>query len=203
VLHRSIPFLENILNAPHPSHDTGTVYMAEGLPAQPHLKTRFLKLGLAIGCGLVAGWLLQMAHTHWKSTQTISLNAPAASVWMQPSAIGVPPAVVATAPVMGAELLIDGQAYRLDQGPISLPSGTRFQIRAVSPYAGHLLLSALQSPGQHNHTLWQTPVYRGQVVTTPRLKLEGPKGRETLTVVIQPATVGQQPVVRQIDLWHY
>jgi len=191
------------LNASETSYDTGATHVADVCRARPPLKRRILTLGFAVILGLVAGWILQKLYTYWQNTHTTTSYPLTGAFWAQQSGVVVGPPAILPGPIVGAELLLAGQAYSLDQGPISLPSGSQFQIRISSPHTGRLVLSAMNLTGQQSSLLWQAGVTSGQIYTSPTLRLEGTRGREALVVGIQPQGAGQPPLIRQIDLWHY
>lgn len=192
-------------NLPGTSMPDGCQNRAGTMPsaARSSVGARLAKLTLALALGLSVGWGVQHAYQSWQAHQAAQPFVPAASPWWQSFGLwggsGSSPAVG----YLSASLVIAGQTHSLDQGPISLPSGARFQLRMRSPLAGHLSVTAVNSLGESTGVpLWSGEVGQGQELLSPMLRLEGPRGRETMTMVLQPYSVGQAPLIRSVELWH-
>jgi hypothetical protein len=156
---------------------------------KPSMTARWARVGLALALGFGAGWGVQQGIAWWQGQSSSVTELPSTFPQVQEQAF-------LTWIVMGS------QAHSLDQGQISLPSGSRFQIRIQSPLAGVVSVSAINPAGETiGAPLWRGSVRMGTDVLSPMLRLEGAKGRETLVVVLQPSN-GQATVVRSFHLWH-
>lgn len=152
---------------------------------------RLGKLGLAVVVGLAVGWGVQQWWLQHKANP--AGNPP--GYW---GAMGQQTALQA----LQAWVVVGGQAHSLDQGQISLPSGTRFQIRVRSAIGGEVRIQAMDATGQVSIApLWIGTVQPQSELATPTLRLEGTKGRETLVITI--VSPGHAPTSRTVHLWHY
>lgn len=156
----------------------------------PRIAPRLLKTAVALAVGIGLGWGAQQCIAWWRSPQTAD-----AAQSVQPL-----PGWTVNAPVH-AWLVLGGQRHSLDQGQVALPSGSRFQVEVESRTAGQLTLATVTPAGQPMGAIWSSTVAAGVRVATPILRLEGTKGRESLQIMLQPASGGPTQV-RTVHLWH-
>lgn len=186
----------------HLNHDDAGTTLPEAMATtKPSLGHRLLKFTAALAAGLALGWGVQTGMAWW--TEKTQADQAAAAVLGNPLLWQSASAKPASA-ALQAWLVMGSQAYRLDQNQISLPSGSRFQLRLQSPVAGELsVATANGKTGLAASTvLWSAPVNAGTTVLSPSLRLEGQRGRETLSVRVQPES-GQPALSATLHLWHY
>ena len=182
---------------------------AQAPAARSSMGARLAKLTLALALGVSVGWGIQHAYQSWLAHQAAQPLVPTVSPWWQSfgflgssgSSTSSPTSHVVVH--LSASLVIGGQTHSLDQGPISLPSGARFQLRMRSPLAGRLSVTAVNPLGESTGApLWRAEVGQGDELLSPMLRLEGARGRETLTLVLQPYASDQATLTRTVQLWH-
>lgn len=167
------------------------------------LGTRLTKLGAALAVGVVVGFGVQQGVQWWRTQQADDIRPrPTMSLSNLSNGQGSATNRAVPAATLKTWLLLGNQKHSLDQGQVALPSGSRFQIQLTSSVAGQLTMKAVNPAGQPvGEVIWSGLVAQGGEVTTPVLRLEGAKGRESLQITLQP-NGGQPAQVQVVHLWH-
>jgi hypothetical protein len=188
----------------------GTEYVQPIATAHPGAQAghsagkRLVKLGVALAVGLALGWGVQQGVQWWRGQSNTDVQ-PRPTINLSHlsnnQGSGTRPATTVAANVQ-TWLLLGNQKHSLNRGQVALPSGSRFQIQISSSVAGQLTLKAVNPAGQPvGGAIWSGLVAQGGEVTTPVLRLEGTKGRESLHITLQPNS-GQAPQTQVVHLWH-
>lgn len=167
------------------------------------LGPRLLKVSAALALGVLVGWGVQQGIQWWRAQQADDIRArPTLNLSHLSNSQITAQRPVAPSAIVRSWLVMGSQKHSLDAGQVALPSGSRFQIQLSSTMAGQLTLTAVNPAGQVvGGAIWSGVVSKGGELTTPMLRLEGTKGRESLQITLQPND-GQPAKHQVVHLWH-
>jgi hypothetical protein len=103
---------------------------------------------------------------------------------------------------LSASLLVDGS--RLPQvGEVAMADGSAFELLLSADHDGQAQLMAINPAGQATQ-LWSTHLQAGAEQQSPRLRLQGLRGEETLRILFKPdAHYGQSAtLLKQMKILH-
>ena len=176
-------------------------------------------LGLAVLGGLCVGLLVQTwqssdsAASVWmRVSQWAGGTSPSAPVVFTPTLVpvqlqslvlgGAAAGVSAHRPGglargLEATVLVGDQRHNADHGPVALSAGSRFQLSVFANRAGKLEIYAINPKGAvGDRPLWSTYLRTGETELSPRLRLDGTRGLETLNLVLRGPRGEMQDEVR-------
>ena len=170
---------------------------------------RFLVLPLAaVGAIGLVGWLTSplFAETPAPAQRAAQLNIELAALPTQ-----MPPAAAyhvaetrQAAPRhdrLQTEVLVGTRAYGGAER-VALPAGTRFRLRLSATTEGVVQIVAINPAGAVHGELWRGVVTAGDTTLTPRFRLQGQRGLETLQVRFVPIGGSRAASVQTLRLWH-
>lgn len=178
----------------------------------------FVITPLAALGALVIGWAgthYLGASRHADTSSAVAAAAPTIPRYIVPDTVETPraaPSTHRTVPAranmrtqpLRAELIVGTRSYNPAER-IALPGGTAFQLRLSSPMDGVVQIEAISPDGESTASpLWTGFISAAGPTLTPRLRLVGTQGLETLRIRFSPQGPGGvgPETETTVNVWH-
>jgi hypothetical protein len=193
--------------APATSTATAAAASTQSHRRYPILKTTLqFAAAIALGLGVASGVQhLMRPATGVTNNPVVAITAtvPITPGYQAPQP-SIPVNQQVLAPRLSASVIVGGSRFDSPE-QLALPTDSVFELSLGSNHSGEAQVYAINPEGQASH-IWSGHLQAGQDQRTPKLRLEGMRGLETLRIVFKadhtPTGQSAAAVVKHIRLLH-